>query len=142
MTTINPYLNFLGNTEQVFNFYKSVFGGEFAMFQRFKDAPGTENIPESERNMIMHVSLPIGNSMLMASDALESMGHKINQGNNFYISFNAGSKAEADRIFNGLAAGGTIEMPLADMFWGAYFGTLKDKFGTQWMVSFDSKSGQ
>ncbi|HVU84151.1 MAG TPA: VOC family protein [Puia sp.] len=139
MTAINPYLNFSGNTEDVFNFYKSVFGGEFATFQRFKDVPGHENLPEKEKSMIMHVALPIGSSLLMASDVLESMGHTLTTGNNFYISLNASSKAEADKIFNGLAAGGSVEMPIADMFWGAYFGMLKDKFDTRWMISFDSK---
>lgn len=140
MATINPYLNFPGNAEEAFNFYKSVFGGEFIALQRFKDVPGTGNIPEADKNRIMHVSLAIGDSFIMASDAPESMGFKVNAGNNFYISVNADSKAHADKLFKALSEDGTVEMPLEDTFWGAYFGSLKDKFQTQWMISFDSKT--
>ena len=137
MATINPYLNFPGSTEEAFNFYKSVFGGEFLSFQRFKDTPAADNVPDNEKDKIMHVSLPIGNgNVLMATDALESMGHKVMVGNNFYISINPESKEEAERLFNGLAAGGKIEMPLQDQFWGAYFGTFTDRFGIQWMVNY------
>lgn len=139
MATINPYLNFAGNTEDAFNFYKSVFGGEFMILQRFKDIPGME-IAEGDREKIMHVSLPIGNgNVLMASDAVESMGHSMTVGNNFSISISAASKDEATALFTALSEGGKIEMPLADAFWGAYFGMFTDKFGIQWMVNFDYK---
>lgn len=140
MATINPYLNFLGNTEEVFNFYKSVFGGEFAMVMRFNDTPEGEKLPEQDRNKIMHIALPIGKgNMLMATDALESMGQNLSAGNNFYISVNTGSKEEADRLYNGLSAGGKIEMPIQDAPWGSYFGMFADKYDIQWMVSFDEK---
>ena len=140
MATINPYLNFLGNTEEAFNFYKSVFGGEFAMLQRFKDSPESDKVPANEKDMIMHIALPIGKAnVLMATDALESMGHKLTMGDNISLSVSADSKEEADQLFNGLSAGGIIQMPLQDMFWGSYFGMCKDKFGIQWMMSFDKK---
>ncbi len=133
---MNPYLNFNGNAEEAFNFYKSVFGGEFKMVQRFKEVPGSEKYSAAEGDKIMHISLPIGNgNFLMASDALESMGQKVNPGNNFYISLEADNKEEAKKLFNGLSSGGKIEMPLEDTFWGAYFGMLKDKFGIKWMIS-------
>jgi PhnB protein len=138
MATINPYLNFNGNTEEAFNFYKSVFGGEFMVLMRWKDAPEVDKIPPSDREKIMHVSLPIGKgNVLMATDALESCGHSLTQGNNFYISINAESEEEADRLFNGLSAGGQVTMALHKAFWGAYFGMFTDKFGIQWMVSYD-----
>jgi PhnB protein len=141
MAQINPYINFAGNTEEAFNFYKSVFGGEFAMLQRFENSPGCDEmtLAESDKDKIMHVALPIGNNVLMATDTLESMGQKLEEGNNFSLSVSANSKEEADQIFNGLAEGGNVEMPLADAFWGAYFGMLKDKFGIRWMVSHDPK---
>lgn len=141
MATINPYLNFLGNTEEVFNFYKSVFGGEFAMLQRFKDTPDSgSNLPETDRNKIMHIALPLGkNNVLMGTDALESAGHTVTMGNNLSLSINADSKEEADKIYNGLSAGGSIEMPIQDTFWGAYFGMFTDKFGVKWLVNFDYK---
>lgn len=139
-TIINPYLNFAGNTKEAFNFYKSVFGGEFSGLHRFKDMPMEEheNLPESDQDKIMHISLPIGDgNMLMASDSLESMGQKLTEGNNFYISIHTDSKEEADRLFNGLSEGGDIRMPMNDVEWGSYFGMLKDRFGIRWMVSYD-----
>lgn len=139
MATINPYLNFNGNTEEAFNFYKSVFGGEFAMVMRFKDTPEAGKMPADAADKIMHIALPIGKgNILMATDALESMGQKLTTGNNFYISISAETKEEADRLYNKLSAGGKIEMPIGDVFWGAYFGMFADKFGIQWMVSYDS----
>jgi PhnB protein len=139
MPVINPYLNFNGNTEEAFNFYKSVFGGEFLTLQRFKDTPDAGNIPASVQDKIMHIALPIGSgNVLMATDALESMGHPLTIGNNFSLSINVDSEAEADAIFNGLAAGGKIGTPLQKMFWGAYFGMCFDKFGIQWMISYDA----
>ncbi|KCZ71390.1 hypothetical protein ANME2D_02118 [Candidatus Methanoperedens nitroreducens] len=138
MTKLNTYLNFAGNTEEAFNFYKSVFGGEFSSVVRFKDMPMEGvNIPKEDENKILHISLPVGkDNVLMASDSLESLGQKLTQGNNVYISVHPESKEEADRIFNALSAGGTIEMPIADQPWGDYYGSFKDKFGVQWMVDY------
>jgi PhnB protein len=138
MKAMNPYLNFNGNTEEAFNFYKSVFGGEFSTLQRFKDTPEANKVTENEKDKIMHVSLPIGQgSFLMASDALESMKQKVNPGNNFYLTLNTESEEETNRIFNGLSAGGNVEMPLNKTFWGAYFGMFTDKFGIRWMVNYE-----
>ncbi|TSC75304.1 MAG: PhnB protein [Parcubacteria group bacterium Gr01-1014_30] len=134
---LNTYLNFAGNTEEAFNFYKSVFGGDLTPIVRFRDVP-TEgvNIPKEDENKIMHVGLPIGGQMLMGTDALESLGQKLVLGNNSYISIHPDSKEEADRIFSALSEGGTIEMPIADQVWGDYYGSFKDKFGVQWMVNY------
>lgn len=141
VTTISPYLTFPGNCEEAFNFYKSVFGGDFQYIGRFNEMPPMEGqplMPDSEGNKIMHVSLPISKeTVLMGSDSSEAFGHATVMGNNFSISINAGSTKDADRLFNGLAASGTVTMPLAKTFWGAYFGMLVDKFGIQWMVNFD-----
>jgi PhnB protein len=137
MPSISPYLNFMGNTEVAFNFYRSVFGGEFLSLQRFKDTPEAGKLPADDQGKIMHIALPIGNGdVLMATDALESMGQKFNLGNNFYISVNTDSKEEADKIYNGLSANGNIELPIQHTFWGSYFGMFSDQFGVQWMVSF------
>ena len=131
---------FHGTTEEAFNFYKSVFGGEFTYLQRFKDAPEAEKLPAADGEKIMHVSLPLGKDLvLMGTDALESMGQKLTIGNNFYISVGAESKEEADKLFEKLSAGGKVEMSMQDTFWGAYFGTSADKFGIQWMIDFTSK---
>ena len=138
MATINPYLNFPGNTEKAFNFYKSVFGGEFMSVNRFRDTPEGDKLSEAEKDKIMHIALPIGKgNVLMATDALESMGHKLIEGNNFHISIIADSKAEADQLFSGLSSGGTVELAMQDMFWGDYFGMCHDKFGVSWMISFN-----
>ena len=140
MATINPYLNFNGNTEEAFNFYKSVFGGEFAAVMRFGDTPGCEEMPvaESDKGKIMHIALPIGRgNLLMATDTIQSMGQTLTEGNNFSISITAESREEADKLFGGLAEDGKVEMPLADAFWGDYFGMLHDKFGIRWMVSYN-----
>ncbi|AOM79993.1 VOC family protein [Pedobacter steynii] len=137
MATINPYLNFEGKTEEAFNFYKSVFGGEFTVIQRFKDMPDGDKMSVDDQNKIMHVSLPINGNVLMGTDTLESMGQKLNVGDNFSVSVNTDSEAESDQIFNALAVGGEIIMPLEKAFWGAYFGMLKDRFGIQWLVNFD-----
>ncbi|MCX6149618.1 MAG: VOC family protein [Ignavibacteriales bacterium] len=139
MPNINPYLNFGGNTEEAFNFYKSVFGGEFKTLQRFKDTPEAGRVPVNELDKIMHVALPIGKgNTLMATDALESMGHKLSVGNNFSLSVETESEAEVDNIFNKLSKGGKVLMHLEKVFWGSYFGMLNDKFGIQWMVSHDN----
>ena len=140
MATLNPYLNFAGNTEEAFKFYKSVFGGDFTTLQRFKDTPEAGRVPDKEKNMLMHVALPVGKgNTLMATDALESMGHKLTVGNNIQLSLEADSKDEAEKLFKGLSADGKVTMPLADTFWGAYFGMLVDKFGVQWMVNYTHK---
>ena len=137
MKTVNSYLNFPGNTEEAFNFYKSVFGGELVGLTRFKDTPEGAKLNASEKELLMHVSLPIGKgNTLMGTDALESMGHKITAGNNFHLAIETDNKEEAEKIFKGLSAGGKVTLPLADTFWGAYFGMLNDKFGIQWMVSY------
>ena len=139
MPTINPYLNFLGNTEEVFNFYKSVFGGEFSAFVRFKDMPAAGPISEADASKLMHVALPIGKgNTLMGTDALESMGHTLTVGDNFSLSVSADSKAEADKLFTALSAAGKVEMPMSDSPWGSYFGMSQDKFGIKWMVSYDA----
>ncbi len=138
MTIINTYLNFDGKAEEAFNFYKSVFGGEFVTFQRMKDAPGMEQLPAAEKERIMHVSLPISEGYtLMASDTLPSAGHTITEGNNYHISVGADSEEETRRLFNGLSAGGKVTMPLEKMFWGALFGSFTDKFGINWMVNYE-----
>ncbi len=140
MATVNPYLNFNGNTEEAFKFYKSVFGGEFSMLQRFKDTPEAEKVAVADRDKIMHVSLPLGNgSTLMATDALESMGQKLTFGNNFSLSIDTKSKEEADRFFTRLSAGGKVEMPLQKTFFSEHFGMLLDKFGVRWMVNYTGK---
>jgi PhnB protein len=137
MALLNPYLNFLGNTEEAFNFYKSVFGGEFTNVSRFKDTPEGDKLSASDANKIMHISLPIGKgNTLMGTDSLESMGHKLNVGDNMMLSLETENKAETEKLFNGLSAGGKVEVPLADMFWGAYFGMFTDKFGVKWMVNY------
>ena len=140
MPQINPYINFNGNAEEAFNFYKSVFGGEFAMIMRFKDMASPENpFSEKEANKIMHIALPIGKNVLMANDVPESMGRTNENENRSKISVSAESKEEADKIFSGLSAGGNIEMPIADSPWGAYFGMFRDKYGIEWTVDFDPK---
>jgi len=138
MALINPYINFNGNAEEAFNFYKSVFGGEFALIIRFGDMPNP-NIPETENNKIMHIALPIGNNVLMANDVPEFMGKVNEMENRSKISISAQNREEADQLFNGLSAGGTIEMPIADSPWGSYFGMFRDKYGIEWMVDFDPK---
>ena len=139
MAQINPYLVFNGNCEAAFDFYKSIFGGEFNFIGRFKDMPADENCPPSSPDFgekIMHVSYNIGSSILMGSDANPMQG-SVTFGQNISLSINAESKEEADKVFNGLAADGNITMPIATAFWGAYFGMCTDKFGMMWMVNFD-----
>lgn len=138
MAAINPYLTFAGNCEEAFNFYRSVFGGDFPYVGRFKDMPSEHPIPESEKEKIMHISLPISKeTVLMGSDSSEAFGHVTTVGNNFFISVNADNEDEAKRIFEGLSAGGKVTMALNKTFWGALFGMFTDKFGIQWMVNYD-----
>ena len=139
MPSINPYLNFAGNTEEAFKFYQSVFGGELTI-THFSDTPAGANVPPTVRDKVMHASLPIGkDNILMATDACEEMGFNLKQGNNYYVCISPDSKEEADKLFNGLAQDGKVNMPLADMFWGAYYGDLTDKFGIQWMVNYQKQ---
>ena len=142
MTTINPYLTFNGTCEEAFNFYKSVFGGDFPYAGKFKDMPPNPDYPvaEAEKEKIMHISLPISKeTILMGSDSSGSFGHASVAGNNFSISVNTDSIEEVTRIFNELSAGGKIKMPLNKTFWGAYFGMFTDKFGIHWMVNCELK---
>jgi PhnB protein len=141
MVTINPYLNFPGNTEKAFNFYKSVFGGEFVGLTRFKETQEGAKLNADEKEKLMHISLPIGKgNVLMATDALESMGHTLSTGNNFSLSVETESKGEADKIFKKLSEGGKVTMPQSETFWGSYFGMITDKYGIQWMVSYTPKT--
>ena len=140
MALINPYINFNDNAEEAFHFYQSVFGGEFAMVMRFKDMPGAENsYSKHEADKIMHIALPIGKNVLMGNDVPESMGRVNENENRSKIAVSAENKEEADRIYNGLSEGGTIEVPIADSPWGSYFGMFRDKYGIEWTVDFDPK---
>jgi PhnB protein len=144
MARVSTYLNFPRNTEEVFNFYRSVFGGEFTGgINRFGDIPpmdGAPPMPEQDKNLVMHVELPIlGGHVLMGTDAPESMGFTVNFGNNIYINLEPDTREETKKLFNALAAGGKVTMDLQDMFWGAYFGSCTDKFGVQWMFNCTGK---
>ena len=137
MAFLNVYLNFDGTCEAAFDHYKSVFGGGFDTFSRFGDMPpGEEPMPESVANKILHVSLPVRDCTLMGSDCPPNFPNPV-QGNLFNVSINADSKEEANHLFNGLSAGGMVTMPIADTFWGAYFGMFTDRFGVNWMVNYD-----
>jgi len=145
MPVINPHINFNGNAEEAFTFYRSVFGGEFAKIIRFKELAGTEfPVSEKEENKIMYIALPIGKgSMLMANDVPEILGKTNENENRSKISISAESKEEANKLFYGLSAGGQVVMPIADSPWGSYFGMFRDKYGIEWMVDFDpSYKGQ
>src|SRR5438045_7030369 len=141
MALINPHINFNGNAEEAFTFYKSVFGGEFSKVIRFKDIASTEfSVSKKEENKIMHIALPIGkNNMLMANDVPEIMGKTNENENRSKIAISAESKEEADKLFNGLSVGGQIEGPIEESPWGSYFGMFRDKYGIEWMVDFDPK---
>ena len=134
---LNTYLNFDGNCREAFDFYRSVFGGEFMILQTFGDAPGEYQPPEGERDKVMHVSLPIGDNILMGSDIPSNMGMTLVSGNNFSISVSPESREHAESLFNALSDGGTVTMPMQDMFWGSYFGSCADKFGVNWQVNFE-----
>lgn len=144
MATVSTYLNFSRNTEEVFNFYKSVFGTEFVDgISRFSDVPPTENMPplaEEDKHLVMHVALPIvGGHLLMGSDAPESMGFKVNSGNNIFINLQPDTREETRRLFSALSEGGKVEMELQDMFWGDYYGSCTDKYGVSWMFNCSEK---
>ena len=141
MSRVSTYLNFERNTEEAFNFYQSVFGGEFsgggvARFRHIPPSPDNPPIAEEDLDLIMHIELPIlGGHVLMGTDAPESMGFSLKFGNNVHINLEPDTKEECDKFFNALSHGGTVTMPLQDMFWGAYFGSCVDKFGVQWMFN-------
>jgi PhnB protein len=145
MAAVSTYLNFKNQTEEAFNFYKSVFGGEFeGGIYRYKDIPPSENMPplsEQELNLVMNIALPIlGGHVLMGTDMIESMGPSVIFGNNIYICLQPDTKKETRRIFDALSAGGTVEQELEDMFWGDYYGSCKDKFGVEWMFNCSEKT--
>lgn len=140
MALINPHINFNGNAEEAFNFYKSVFGGEFAQIVRFKDLASADfPIAENEANKIMHIALPIGKNFLMGNDVPDILGKTNENENRSKISISADSREEADKLFYGLSAGGQIEGPIGDSPWGSYFGCFRDKYGIEWMVDFNPR---
>ncbi|MGZ0015054.1 VOC family protein [Yeosuana sp. AK3] len=140
MALINPYINFNGNAEKAFTFYKSVFGGEFAKIIRLKDLSSPEfPVEEKDANKIMLIALPIGKNILMGNDVPESLGHVNEHEHRSKISISAESREEANKLFKGLSLGGQIEIPIADSPWGSYFGMFRDQFGIEWMVDFDPK---
>ena len=145
MAAVSTYLNFPGNTEEAFLFYRSVFGGEFVGgIRRMGEVPAQPGQPpmsESDRKLVLHVTLPIlGGHQLMATDASDSMGFKLVKGNNVNINLQPDTRADADRLFKGLSAGGEVSMPLMEMFWGDYFGSVTDRFGIHWMINCASKT--
>jgi PhnB protein len=141
MTTINPWINFNGNAEEAFTFYKSVFGGEFASIIRFKDIASAEfPVSEHEANKIMRITLPIGKNILIANDVPEILGKVSENENRSKISISSESREEADRLFHGLSAGGKVEMPIGDSPWGTYFSMFRDKYGIEWTVEFNPKN--
>lgn len=145
MARVSTYINFPGTTEQAFAFYRTVFGGDFnGPVHRFGEVPAAPDqppIPEADRNLVMHVELPIlGGHVLMGTDAPESMGFTVIHGNSVHINLEPDTRSETDRLFNALAVGASVDMPLQDMFWGAYFGSLTDRFGIRWMFNCSSKN--
>lgn len=140
MPSINPHINFNGNAEEAFEFYRSVFGGEFTKIVRFKELSSPDfPVPEKELNKIMHIALPIGKNILMANDVPEIMGRVSENENRSKIAVSAESREEADKLFVGLSAGGSIEMPMDESPWGSYFGMFRDKYGIEWMIDFEPK---
>ena len=135
--TLSIYLNFDGQCREAFEFYRSVFGGDFDLVSTFGEGPPDMGIPEDERDRIMHVSYSIGSSVLMGSDTSAHFGPPFKQGNNFSVSYSAKSREETDELFAKISEGGTVIMPLGDMFWGAYFGSCTDKFGVNWQFAAD-----
>jgi PhnB protein len=145
MARVSTYLNFPRSTEQAFNFYRSVFGGEFSgpirRFRELPPTPGQPQIADADKNLIVHVELPIlGCHTLMGTDAPESMGFSLTSGNNMHINLEPDTRAETDRLFAALSQNGRVEMPLREMFWGDYYGSLTDQFGVQWMFNCTSKT--
>jgi PhnB protein len=143
MATINIHINFNGNAEEALMFYRSVFGGEFSKVLRFKDVASPDfPVPKYEENKIMLIALPIGNNTLIANDVPEIMGRTNENENRSKISISTESRAEADKLFNGLSQGGTVEMPIGDSPWSTYFGMFRDKFGIEWIIEFDSANSK
>lgn len=145
MSSVSTYLNFPGNAEAAFQFYRSVFGGEFEggirRMGEVPSAPGQPPLSEKSRHLVLHVALRIlGGHVLMATDADESMGFKLRPGNAMHINLHPDTRAEADRLFKGLSEGGEVQMPLMEMFWGDYFGSFTDRFGVSWMINCASKT--
>ena len=138
---LNTYLYFDGNCREAFEFYRSIFGGEFAIMETFRNGPDDMEVREDELDNVMHVSLPVGGSILMGSDLPSGFGMAHAPGNNFSISVSPHSKKEADDLFGSLSEGGEVTMPMADMFWGSYFGSCTDKFGINWQINFDQSAG-
>ena len=134
--SLSTYLTFDGNCREAFEFYRSVFGGEFTSFQTFADAPPDMPVPEAEKDRVMHVSLPIGSSVLMGSDRASGFGPPLVVGNNFSITLEGKSKAHCDEVFAALSLGGSVLMPLQETFWGAYYGLWTDRFGINWMANY------
>lgn len=141
MRQLNPYLSFNGQAEEAFNFYKSVFGGEFKGIMRWGDNPQCSEFSDEDKKGVMHVALPFGDSVIMGSDSVKSMG-EVTAGTNFQVAIFPDSREDADRVFEGLSLGGKVTMPMQDMFWGDYYGSFTDKFGIQWMINYDSKEQQ
>lgn len=141
MAKLHPYLNFSGTTEAAFQHYRNAFGGEFTAVMRYGDSPETADVPDAEKEKIMHISLPIGDgTILMGTDILKSTGRPLTMGNNVHITVSVDSREEADRLFAALGDGGQATMPMDDTFWGDYFGMLTDRFGVHWMISFGTTS--
>ena len=134
--SLNPYLTFDGNCREVFEFYRSVFGGDFSAIQTFADGPDDMGVPDDEKDRIMHVSLPVGSSVLMGSDRCSAFSPAPVVGDNFSISMSGDSKAHCDELFAKLSDGGAVKMPMQETFWGAYFGLWTDKYGINWMINF------
>ncbi|MEM7021982.1 MAG: VOC family protein [Pseudomonadota bacterium] len=132
--SLNPYLTFDGNCRQAFEFYRSVFGGDFSIVMTFADAPPDLNVADADKERVMHMSLPIGTTTLMGSDTAEGFGGPVVAGTNFSLSIASESRAKADELFNKLSAGGEVTMPMQDTFWNSYFGTCRDQFGINWMI--------
>lgn len=141
MASINPHINFNGNAEEAFNFYKKVFGGHFSKIIRFKDMANEDfQVAEHEAEKIMHIALRIGKNFLMGNDVPEILGRTNENENRSKIVIAAESKEEANQLFNGLSAGGSVEMPIGDSPWGTYFGMFRDRYGIEWMIEFDARA--
>lgn len=140
MISINSYLHFAGKAEEAMNLYKSIFGGEFTGFQRYKDMAGGSKIPAADQDKMIHIALKVNEQVsIMATDVMAAMESPLLAGNNYHICIQAEDRAEADRLFNGLSAGGKIEAPMNETFWGAYFGMCRDRFDVQWMINCEKK---
>ena len=140
MTQLNPYISFDGKAEEAFNFYKSVFGGDFQAVLRWAENPQCAEFTDEDKNKIMHIALPVGDSVIMGSDHVGGPGRPFVEGTNFAVTISPDIRKEADRLFSGLSAGGTEVMPMQDMFWGGYFGVFVDKFAITWMINCDEKA--